>query len=186
MKSGYDVAQDYDGWIGLFAWGSGDHPVGTYENFMGRNVYVEWGDNAISNGGNQKGLWRAMTYEEWDYLLFERETESGVSFAKAKVNNVDGLILVSDDLDGELFEFNDENDKGADFDANEITAEEWEDFEKMGMVFLPANGNDDIYWSSTHGVDSASGSSVVIASDIFFETEMESEFDNLVRLVTEY
>ena len=33
----------------------------------------DWGvNNAISNGGNEAGLWRTLTIEEWKYLMESR------------------------------------------------------------------------------------------------------------------
>ena len=40
----------------------------------------DWGvNNAISNGGNQAGLWRTLTAEEWDYLLNGRPDAENLS-----------------------------------------------------------------------------------------------------------
>ena len=60
---------------------------------------ADWGYNAISNGGNEEGLWRTLTMDEWLYLLDMRNTTSGMRFAKANVEGVNGLLLLPDDWD---------------------------------------------------------------------------------------
>ena len=63
------ISDTFDGWIDLFGWGTGLQPTltnATVESF------VDWGVNAISNGGNQPNLWRTLTIDEWDFIINQR------------------------------------------------------------------------------------------------------------------
>ncbi len=148
-SSNHLISADYDGWIDLFAWGTGNRPV-----FMGySSVFVDWGINPISNAGGQAYPWRTLTDEEWDYLLFERQTSSGICFAFATVNDVRGLILLPDDWDASIYHLNNVNivdHSSAGFTSNVLTISIWKDvFEAYGAVFLPCAGKRNIYdvWS---------------------------------------
>ena len=117
-------ADDYEGWIDLFTWASSgyDHgavcyrptPCETDTNMslaqfahaaygcdscgLGEQTgQADWGYNAILNGGNQEGLWRTLSSSEWKYLLETRNTKAGMRYAKAIVNEVNGLILFPDE-----------------------------------------------------------------------------------------
>ena len=169
-ESGNDsVAADYDGWIDQFPWGSSGfkeiHPytrnysetrdgktiyetmhipgmTGEYENF-------DWGVyNAISNGGNQAGLWRTLTSEEWNYL-FNSRSGGPSKRAPARVNGIAGMVLLPDTWN------NDSTPSGLEFNltppnsassyqiwaTNEYNALQWSQMEAQGAVFLPAAGS---------------------------------------------
>ena len=67
-------------------------------NLFDQSGQADWGYNAISNGGNlENSGWRTLTQAEWQYLFNTRSTASGIRFAKAQVNNVNGVILLPDD-----------------------------------------------------------------------------------------
>ena len=173
------------GWMDMFGWGTGDNPTlnGDFGDYVD---FKDWGENAIINGGDEPGLWRTLDIEEWGYLLYERKTKSGISFAKAKVNDVDGLIILPDNWKEETFDFNNVNDKGGHFEDNNISVSQWEDLEKEGSVFLPvveseAGNSVHEYWSSS-GIPEY-GWSIVIFSDIF-EQDLEPFFGVFVRLVS--
>lgn len=103
---------------------------------------ADWGYNAISNGGNEEHVWRTPKREEWEYVLFTRETESGVRFAKAKVNDVKGVILLPDVWQESYYLLNNVNDASADYTANIISSYVWtSSLEANGAVFLPAAGS---------------------------------------------
>ena len=118
-------------------------PVGLPNN----SVYIlsgqaDWGYNAISNGGNLENQWRTLSMYEWQYLMQDRNTPSGIRYAKVTVNGVYGLILLPDDWDASSFTLIDTNDTyGSSFTSNIIPVGDWESiFEANGAVFLPASG----------------------------------------------
>ena len=131
-------------------------------NLSGGGAEYDWGvHNAISNGGNAAGLWRTLTKNEWDYLINTRVTPSGIRFAKATVNNVNGLILLPDNWQSSYYLLKHPNDDTYYYYVNTITAEEWAVLEQHGAVFLPAAGGrnswavnhlnlEGRYWSTTH------------------------------------
>ena len=124
---------------------------------------ADWGYNAISNGGNQVNSgWRTLTSDEWAYVFNSRTTSSGIRYAKAKVNNVNGVILLPDNWTTSTYTLSNTNSSGANFTSNTITAENWANtLEANGAVFLPAAGDrsgtsvrnpgsNGYYWSSTN------------------------------------
>lgn len=181
------ISQYYGGWVDLFGWGTSGwnngnqyyYPYSTGSNngvqgygygptngisynfgLTGSYANADWGVyNAISNGGNQAGLWRTLTGDEWDYLLNTRNTVSGIRYALATVDGVHGLIIVPDNWPIELA-LNNPNVSGS-FSSNTITAENWTNIlEANGAVFLPAGGQrngtyisdigtNGMYWAST-------------------------------------
>lgn len=84
----------YNGWVDLFEWGSsgweGTHDHDGYvalDTAQCRNA--DWGVyNAISNGGNEPGLWRTLSSFEWAYLLNRSD------WAFAKIGKDSALCLV--------------------------------------------------------------------------------------------
>ena len=114
-----------------------------YGNFS-YNLYdqtrkADWGYNAISNGGNQENSgWRTPSHAEWAYVFKTRSTTSGIRYAKANVNNVNGVILLPDDWSTDYYSLNSTNTSGASYNSNTITAEQWSTLEQYGAVFLPA------------------------------------------------
>ncbi len=117
--------------------------------------------NPIRNGGNANHQWRTLTNAEWRYL-FNRRTTSGILYAKANVNDVNGVILLPDDWSTDYYTLNSTNDPTANYSTNTITAGDWLFFlEANGAVFLPATGvrfvtevsnvgNFGYYWSTTN------------------------------------
>ena len=86
------------------------------------------------------GCWHIPTWREWDYLINQRETVSGMRFAFGTVNEVSGLILLPDDWVASTFTLNNVNEV-ADYTNNSIDAPTWTTvFEPAGAVFLPTNG----------------------------------------------
>lgn len=110
-------------------------------HLMGSSANYDWGIyNAISNGGNEVGLWRTMTFEEWKYMLFTRVTPSNIRFAKALVCNVNGWIILPDDWSETYYPLKRTNKGGGRFSRNTITDKQWMILEQHGAVFLPAAG----------------------------------------------
>ena len=160
--SGYNHgARYYQPWCT----GSSSYDYKAYGQF-GYSLYdqtgqADWGYNPISNGGNQENMWRTLTVEEWTYVLDTRSTVSGIRYAMATVNNVDGLILLPDDWNASTFSLNATNSSTAYCSYNILTASQWNVLEQAGAVFLPAAGvrggtqvNDvnwrGYYWSASY------------------------------------
>ena len=132
----------------------------------GYNLYdqtgqADWGYNPISNGGNQPNQWRTLPTNEWNYVFNTRSTASGIRYAKANVNNVNGVILLPDDWRTSTYSLNNTNDKEASFTSNTLTASQWDVLEQHGAIFLSAAGSrsgtsiSDVgnigrYWSASH------------------------------------
>lgn len=189
-----NISQTYSGWIDLFGWGTSGWDCGnTYyhpydyitsngllygppdnNNLTGDYANADWGVyNAISNGGNQVGLWRTLTREEWNYVFYNRTTSSGKRFAKAKVNDIPGLVLLPDNWNTSVFNLNNVNNIAASF--NTITLSQWVTLEQAGAIFLPAAGkrygtsvsqagSECKYWSSS---DSNFDYAYYLTSDIY-------------------
>ena len=124
-------------------------------NLTDSSANYDWGVfNPISNGGNQPNLWRTLNWEEWQYLFEYRETPSSIRYAKANVNNVNGVILLPDDWSTSYCVLNNTNTYNADFSSNSILETQWSSLEQHGAVFLPAAGersDDEVYGSNNFG-----------------------------------
>ncbi|MCR5013703.1 MAG: T9SS type A sorting domain-containing protein, partial [Bacteroidales bacterium] len=169
----------------LFGWGTSgfNHGATCYQpwstNSTNSNYYAygnksyhlfnqtgeaDWGYNAISNGGNTTNAWRTLTQEEWKYVLSTRATSSGVRYAKAQVNSVNGVILLPDDWNSSYYQLRNTNTATAAFTSNVLDASQWNAVEQHGAIFLPAAGyrdgtlikngsTDGSYWSSSKNSD---------------------------------
>ena len=110
-------------------------------NLNDKTGKADWGYNPIANGGNEENCgWRTLTGEEWTYLLNTRNTKSGIRYAKARVNEVNGVILLPDDWDRSCYKLKKTNKENAKYDENVIDAYEWIGLEECGAVFLPVAG----------------------------------------------
>ena len=99
---------------------------------------ADWGFNMIGDD-DQYNQWRTLTGDEWVYVLETRSTDSGIRFAMARVNNVNGMVLLPDDWESSIYPLNETN--GGTYDSNTISAEDWMViFETKGAIFLPAAG----------------------------------------------
>ena len=111
-------------------------------DLTGSSANYDWGVfNPIENGGNEKGLWRTMTTEEWNYVLEKRNTISGIRYVKAKLGPVNGLILLPDNWDEQLYTPNGANLETTKHDDNVIDFPQWDTLQDAGAVFLPASGS---------------------------------------------
>ena len=159
------ISSTYSGWIDLFGWGTGSNPTLSSSYPEDYGTFVDWGSNAIINGGNTTNLWRTLTSAEWEYLL---NTRSGASskLGSGNINGVGGLIILPDSwtLPSECsfasgfaiinpYHY-------PDWKHNSYTLAQWAQMEAAGAVFLPAAGRrkgtdfDNVgfhgyYWSST-------------------------------------
>ena len=125
-----DYGNDY------FAYGRADY------NLYDITGQADWGYNPISNGGNQENQWHTLTMQEWEYVLNTRSTASGVRYAFAKVNGVNGMILLPDNWNTSYYSLYETNSSIYDpnYNINTITASQWSSLELHGSVFLPAAG----------------------------------------------
>lgn len=149
-------------------------------NLTGLSANYDWGVfNAIKNGGNVANQWRTLSKDEWEYIIDNRNTVSGVRYAKCMVDGYESLILLPDSWNSLLYDLHNVNLFSASFNSNIITLATWEDvFENEGAVLLLAagvrswdfsqdvvhymrngltNGGDLLsYWTTTFGDEGAS------------------------------
>ena len=213
------ISSSYSGWIDLFGWGTSGwnsgancyqpwststtnsdyYPGGSYtNNLTGSYANADWGVyNAVSNGGNQAGLWRTLTggsSGEWYYVFNTRNTSSGIRYAKAQVAGVNGVILLPDDWSASTYSLTNTNTSGASFSSNTVSASQWTTLENAGAVFLPAAGyrygtsvynvgSYGNYWSSSYN-DSDSAYYVYFFGSFLYAGNDYSRCDGFsVRLV---
>ncbi len=136
-----NISATYSGWIDLFGWGTGNNPTLASTDNAGYSTFVDWGNNTISNGGNQPNLWRTLSSAEWEYLVCIR-TNADAKFGIGNVNGMAGVIFLPDSwtlpsgcsftagVSSDLF----------DWSLNNYTLAEWAEMESAGAVFLPAAG----------------------------------------------
>ena len=75
------------------------------------------------------------------YLLFVRNTASGVRFVKAVVNGVNGLVLLPDQWQATTYQLNSVNMAEMNYTNNDISLADWQQvLEPAGAVFLPVGG----------------------------------------------
>ena len=156
-----NISETYSGWIDLFGWGTSGWdngnsyyhpwdwdnsnasffgPSGEHD-LTGEFANSDWGVfNPIQNGGNVAGQWRTLSDIEWNYILRLRNTASGILYAKAQVNNVNGLIILPDDWNENNFNLSNTNSNSGSFSVNTLTASQWTNLENAGAIFLPLAG----------------------------------------------
>ena len=183
-----NIAANYDGWIDLFCWGTGDAPTksstSSYSDF---STFVDWGTNII--GEDAPNTWRTLSKDEWMYIFYNRPKAQSL-FALGSVNGVNGTIILPDNWttpDGVSFVASTTqglywdgsyyyNSNGNNFSHNTYTAEQWQTMEQAGAVFLPASGSrwgTDVfnighssdYWSSTKVIENNASYYVYFNSD---------------------
>lgn len=151
-----NISADYDGWIDLFGWGTGDAPTKSSTSYSDYSTFVDWGMNAI--GADAPNTWRTMTKDEWDYLLNTR-TDASILKGIAQVNGVNGLILLPDKWvcpEGVTFKSGFHSSYGVAYFAAYQTfpVDQWSKLESAGAVFLPATGvrnGTNIYYVQEYG-----------------------------------
>lgn len=148
---------DLFGWSSYYSacpWG-----IGTSEDrYDYEGELRDWGQNAISNGGNMANAWRTITLDEVEYMLQTRpNAENRKGGARIEVSSgvyVDGVVLLPDNWEETSVSFT------AGFPAevaNVYTSAEWSVLEGNGAVFLPVAGmrvgtamsGEGVYWINT-------------------------------------
>ncbi|MCQ2304509.1 MAG: hypothetical protein MJZ97_05915, partial [Bacteroidales bacterium] len=159
-------AQDYDGWIDLFGWGTSGYNHGgtcyqpwststthsqyyaystssyTYNLEGGPDPHTgmaDWGKaNAIINGVGIS--WRTLTKDEWAYLINRKDGSNKLLYGEGKVGScTPGLIILPDNWScpSGLTDV----ERGGLSWSNVYSYSEWAQMEAAGAVFLPAAGN---------------------------------------------
>ena len=195
-----NIAADYDGWIDLFGWGTGNNPTQASTNSGAYSTFTDWGTNSISNGGDHK--WHTLSMDEWDYIINQRSADKR---GPAVIAGINGFVLLPDEWTQPY---------GTSFDPtakkpedNTYTAEEWQKMEENGAVFLPCAGmrSDNksetntvisypntlgIYWSSspyTEDPDKVNyAQTVYIMGQYIMNDRAEYKKGHSVRLVRDY
>ncbi|MBP5501668.1 MAG: Ig domain-containing protein [Bacteroidales bacterium] len=136
-----NISDDYDGYIDLFGWGTGNNPTLASNAPADYATFSNWGDKI--KDGNE---WQTLTADEWYYLIHSRENASE-KYGVAEVAGVQGLILLPDgwklpeglSFKSGLTAF---DVRGQEYykTINNYSAEEWRKMESAGAVFLPAAG----------------------------------------------
>ncbi len=152
-----NISATYDGWIDLFGWGTGDNPTKASTSKCDYSSFVDWGINAISNGGNMADMWRTLSANEWTYITGQRTNYESLC-GRATVNGIQGFILLPDDWVSPGIPFQGSKDNG--YELNQFSLEDWRKMEAAGAVFLPACGGRTgtemtstavQYWSTNEG-----------------------------------
>ncbi len=138
-----NASETYEGWLDLYAWGTGDRPTVMDGNPDNYPDFVDWGINKIWNGGDL--AWKTLTREEWEYLV-ENRPNAEARRGYARITYIDdesnekmetGLVLLPDAVSVSSSVF-----KTGDTSLNKFTSEEaWNSFVyQTGAVFLPTTG----------------------------------------------
>ncbi|MBQ0113933.1 MAG: hypothetical protein KBT03_12460 [Bacteroidales bacterium] len=170
-----EISSTYTGWIDLFGWGTSgwnsgavayqpyststnnnDYNVGgtTVNSLTGSCSKADWGVyNAISNGGNQPGMWRTLTSEELQYIFTTRSQAN--RFIKASIAGKKGIIIFPDNYTQPSYlpPLVSVNMSEASFSDNSYNLTQWAKMEILGCVFLPITGarTGNVMGSETNG-----------------------------------
>ncbi len=129
------ISDTYAGWIDLMAWGTGANPTYSGSN----STFVDWGINAISNGGDQPNAWRTLSSSEW-YYMFTHRTGATAKYGIICINGVYGLMVLPDEWEmPENLSFV-PGTSSTSWHNNNFTLSEWVMLQENGAVFLPAAG----------------------------------------------
>ena len=164
----------------IFGGGTGDNPNNTSTQEGGYPNFVDWGTNAIANGGNEPNIWRTFTNSEMGYMFSTRDNtgttlkgtdKKDARWTQGTINTdngsggINGIILFPDNYTAGTPE-------GVSWGAintnsvygTQCTTSGWLKLESVGCVFLPAAGtrgeygfqdgnNKGYYWSGTFTTD---------------------------------
>lgn len=174
----YNTSYSADAWD-HFGWSTSatDYGMSTSTSLIGdySGDFVDWG--ATMGTG-----WFTLSKDEWKYLLNTRSastvggTENG-RYAKAKVNDVKGVILFPDTYthpDGVTAPKGVNATDATGWNVNSYTVEDWTKMESAGCVFLPAagyRGGSEMVSPGTIGYYwSATPSNVLITYSVYFNS----------------
>ena len=115
-------------------------------NLTGSSARYDWGVcnpiyNPQTKTTDSAGTWRLPTFDERQYIFFNRTTASGVRFSRAVVHGVNGFVVFPDDWDMNIRIFKDPNITSGYFGKNVLEDDEWILCEAEGCVFLPCMGD---------------------------------------------
>lgn len=209
------ISQTYSGWIDLFGWATSGwdnnnlyyrpwdtensgwtvngygygYWDGQYASYgmTGDQANCDWGVyNAISNGGNESGLWRTLSDGEWGYVVNSRPN-AAYKKSIATVNGVTGGILLPDAwIQPEGIDF---LGSAGDYETNNYNLTEWEILENSGAVFFPDGGgrNGTNYYTGAHNYWSTSRNGTwIYCWDITGWSGHERYYGHSVRLIQNY
>ena len=189
----YVGAWNTSDWVDWYLWGTwseGQNPL------LGSSASFSWSsdfDGTLTNASSSDG-WRILSSDEWTYVYNTRSTTSGIRFAKAIVNNNNGIILLPDNWNSSIYSLNNTNTNDAAYSSNTISADDWANtFKFNGAVFLPAAGRrwqtspNDVgsvgrYWTATHG-DSNNKFFEFTNGSVQIYNNSDSNNGNSIRLV---
>ena len=199
-----NISSTYSGWIDLFGWGTGLNPTNASTNNNDYSSEVDWGTNAISNGGNEANLWRTLSKDEWEWLIGGNKNP-GVScrncqnrFLKANIeySNTEsrkGLIIFPDDYDNaeitlnNTYVYNNYDGHPSNDTYTVVSKHDWEEMEKVGAVFLPITGirsgstyNDQSYTRGFYWTSTNSGSPSAYCLNFYHGTKTGTSCINIV------
>lgn len=143
------ISSQFDGWIDLFGWGTGDSPVSADPNDA---FYSSFSDHGVHFDGG----WRTLSADEWDYIL-NRRPNASLLRAKGSVHREKGFILLPDGWQCPPSVF---FTPSPDSNETEYTMSDWKKMEDAGAIFLPAAGRRSVsalfnvgdrayYWTSS-------------------------------------
>ena len=192
----HNISQSNIGWIDLFGWGTSgyNHGANCYQpwstsintndyyaygnssyNLFNQTGKADWGYNAINNGDNSTHIWRTLIKDESIYVFVTRNTPSGIRYAKAIVNDVNGVILLPDNCSENCYSLSNANQSGAFYSSNVISESIWNiSFQPYGAVFLPAGGRR----GGTAVMGVGSSGCYWLASCQSYNNAYETKFDN--------
>ena len=161
-----------NGTVDLFGWSTSATHLGinnSTNNSTYSGAFADWGEAPEVTATIGTG-WRTLSGDEWYYLFVTRSTTSGKHYCKAKVNGVNGVILLPDDWSTTYYNLKKCDVTSLNLDDNlpdQITEDIWNtSFVPHGAVFLPCTGQRSgiaveapsgrlYYWSATSGANTS-------------------------------
>jgi hypothetical protein len=180
----YDILgtnNDFNTCIDLFGWsGKTKQTFGVSSNAGAADYagdFLDWGQNAITNGGNTMLLWRTLTAAEWEYLYNNHDKK------QLRINDVGGVILLPDNCTLTLADI-----------ADKYTAEAWTAIEAKGVLFIPYAGTrsgttvnikeeEGCYWSSDKATSTMNATAVELHPLVKLSVSTTRSKGYAVRLV---
>lgn len=169
-----------------------------------RGSFVDWGQNAILNGGNKGKRWRTLSVQEWVYLFMRNRWTMAFVVTNAG-NKICGVMLLPNDfmtpkditivecqdLEGFSADFSDGHyDAGFydKFDSNTYSVSQFAQLQSLGCVFIPANSprrwgtyvdttvSDMLYWSYDSS-NNGCGCIYITDEEIYIDINEQSYLD---------